>query len=185
MVRARLEKSCDDADYVPDSEPSPSGHCRSLFRDGALGQTQIDGSFEQGCGGDELNQNAFEFADASTNILHQRVQAFRRKPDAAVGGLAAQDRPSHSLVGRFKLGEKAAGQLRPDSGAEMGHILGQAVAGEQDSASGVQNVLDRVEELELGRGLALEKLDILHHEELMASPIAALEVAGSIAPQGR
>jgi len=72
-----------------------------------------------------------------------------------------------------------------DSGAHFGHILGQAISGEHDLAPGVQNVLDRVEELELGRGLAFEELHVLHHEELMASPVAMLELGGAIASQGR
>ena len=87
-----------------------------------------------------------------------------RKPDTAAGGLAAQDCPADPLIRGFEFGEKTTGQLGANSRAQVGHVLGHPVPGEHDLAPSIQDVLDGVEKLELGRGLALEELDILHDQ---------------------
>ena len=51
----------------------------------------------------------------------------------------------------------------------------QAVAGQHDRRADRAQVLERVEQLELGLRLAREELDVLEHEEVAALAEAALE----------
>jgi hypothetical protein len=134
--------------------------------------------------GHQLDQGAFQVADAAAQAFHQQVQAVFRDAHPAGGRLGPQDLAAHLGVGRLQLRHQAPVPARAQPRVQAGDLGRQPVAGADDPGARVAQVVDGVEELQLGRLLPGQELDVLHHQQLAAA-VAALEGVHAAAADGR
>ena len=94
--------------------------------------------------------------------------------NASGGGLRAENVAPDDRIGHFEFGDEAAADLVTHPFVETAEVTGRAVAGEKDASASIENVLDGVEELELGLCASTEELDILDDEQPDWTAVPAL-----------
>ena len=81
--------------------------------------------------------------------------------DAVVLGALAQDRQARGEIGRSDVGDESGGEALAQTVFECLQVVRRAVGAEHDLAPGIVQRVERVEQLLLGLGLALEELHVV------------------------
>ena len=97
-------------------------------------------------------------------------------------GALAQDRQARGEVGRLDVGDRPGGEALAQAVLERLQVVRGPVGGEHDLAAAVVQGVERVEELLLGPGLALEELDVVEQQHVDVAE-AGLEALGAAPPQ--
>ena len=77
-----------------------------------------------------------------------------------------QDRHACFQIGRLNVGDQPHGETRDQAFLQPLNLAGGPVAGDHDLAARFMQGVEGVEELLLGVFLALDELDVIHHDQI-------------------
>ena len=114
-------------------------------------------------------------APSSARMLESTRSAIRASAsastprDAVLEHALAQDRQARAEVGRLDVAHQAGLEALAQPVLERGHVARQPVGGQHELGAGRVQRVERVEELLLGLGLALEELDVVDEQDVDAA----------------
>ena len=122
------------------------------------------------------DQGTLELADVGLDLAGDELQHVGRRREPVHRGLLPEDRDAGLEVGRLDVGDQAPLEPVAEPVLEGLEPLGRAVGGEHDLLVGVVEGVERVEELLLGLGLALQELDVVdqQHVDVAVAPLEAV-----------
>ena len=91
-------------------------------------------------------------------------------------GLLPQDRDAHLELGRLDVGDQAPLEARAQPIVEVGDLVRILVGGQHDLLVGLEQRVERVEELVLRAVLAGEELDVVDQQHVAALAVLAAEL---------
>jgi hypothetical protein len=137
---------------------------------------------ESGVAGD-LDQRAFEAADVLRDVLGDEIQDGRRDVELQAGGLAAENGQPGFEVGRLDVGGQTPFEAGDEPGFEFLDFAGAAVAGQHNLLTGLEEVVEGVEELFLDALFAGEELDVVDEQDVDVA-VALTELGQAVLLEG-
>ena len=126
----------------------------------------------------QLDDAPLELADVRPDVLGDEAEHVvgDRRLEVVLLLLLAQDGDPVLEVGLLDVGDHAPLEPRHQPRLEAGDLLRRPVGGEHDLLAGFVERVEGVEELLLGRFLALEEVDVVDQEEVDVVAVAAAQV---------
>ena len=121
---------------------------------------------------DHLVEPRDQVADAGHGPRHELLEAFRGQPHAPARGAIAQDRAARLQVRWLDARDQARGHARAQLGVESVELDGCAIGAEHHRSAGREQVVERVEQLDLRGLLAGQELHVLEDQHVGAAPVA-------------
>ena len=134
--------------------------------DRALDVLDFDDFVEDVLIGRKLLDHALELADIGGDVLGDIGDGVVREHQSQLRGLVARDGHARLEIGRLDIGHQAAFEAGAQAVVQQGHLHRRPVGGDDDLVSGFVDIVEGVEELDLGALLAGDELDIVHQKEI-------------------
>ena len=143
----------------------------------------MTGAAGQRAEGDDADQRALERADVGVDALGDQLERVGvDAADAVLEHALAQDRQARAEVGRAHVADQAGLEALAQPVLERAHVARQPVGGQHELGAGRVQRVERVEELLLRLGLALEELDVVDEQQVDAA-VGGLERVDAVVVQ--